>query len=111
MRDMAAAVERGEWTTDEDETLDEVARRGAEAEAAAAAVRAEERAEAEALMRGELSCGEHGSSDEEYTLEELQSRVVSATAVVGAYGSRRREPEREWSGRKVPKLRDKHGDE
>ena len=56
--------------SDEDETLEEVAGRGEEAAAQVAAVRAEEQSEAEAFMRGEWSCGECGSSDEEYTVEE-----------------------------------------
>ena len=72
-----------------------------------AAVRAEEQSEADAFMRGEWSCGECGSSDEEYTVEEIASRTAEATAVLGR---RSRVAEVQWSGRKVPKLRDKYGD-
>ena len=71
------------------------------------AARAEEQSEADAFMRGEWSCGECGSSDEEYTVEEIAHRIVEAEAVLGR---RRRVAEVQWSGRKVPKLRDKYDD-
>ena len=103
----------GEWTSDDEETMADVARRGAEAAAVLAAADAEERAEAAAYLRGEWSSGEYGSSDEECTLEEIELRAAVASAVMaeGVAGRRRRVTESEWSGCKVPKMRDKNVDE
>ena len=78
-----------------------------------AAAESEERAESAAYLRGEWSCGEYGSSDEECTLEEIELRAAVARAVMeeGVAGRRRRVIESEWGGCKVPKLRDKSSDE
>ena len=97
-----------------DLAMADVARRGAEAAAVLAAADAEERGQ-----RRRRICVASGvvastvARREECTLEEIELRAQVASAVVeeGVAGRRRRVTESEWGGRKVPKLRDKSGDE